>query len=124
MTGSLCPRMARRKAGRALPPRRPSRVAEKPRILAIERDASNGLSARLHLNEHFDVVVARSMARALVLLRDEDFAGVYVDVAQLSAVRWAGVLLQADEILDAIADGAAVVDPDLNIIWSNPERSE
>ncbi len=49
------------------------------------------------------------------------FAGVYVDTAQLSAVRWAGVLIQADEILDAIADGVAVVDPDLRIIWSNPE---
>ena len=61
------------------------------------------------------------MARALVLLREQEFAGVYVDTAQLSAVRWAGVLIQADEILDAIADGVAVVDPDLRIIWANPE---
>jgi GAF domain-containing protein len=44
-----------------------------------------------------------------------------VDTAQLSAVRWAGVLVQADEILDAIADGVAVVDPDLRVIWANPE---
>ena len=50
-----------------------------------------------------------------------EFAGVYVDTAQLSAVRWAGMLIQADEILDAIADGVAVVDPDLRIIWANPE---
>ena len=61
------------------------------------------------------------MSRALVLLREQEFAGVYVDTAQLSAVRWAGVLIQADEILDAIADGVAVVDPDLKVIWSNPE---
>src|SRR6516162_738419 len=61
------------------------------------------------------------MTRALVLLREQHFAGVYVDTAQLSAVRWAGVLIQADEILDAIADGVAVVDPDLTIIWANPE---
>ena len=61
------------------------------------------------------------MARALVLLREQEFAGVYVDAAQLSAVRWAGVMIQADEILDAIADGVAVVDPDLRIIWANPE---
>src|SRR6185312_14727722 len=45
----------------------------------------------------------------------------YVDAAQLSALRWAGVLIQADEILDAIADGVAVVDPDLRITWANPE---
>ena len=63
------------------------------------------------------------MARAMVLLREQEFAGVYVDSAQLSAVRWAGVLIQADEILDAIADGVAVVDPDLRIIWTNPEFS-
>ena len=31
------------------------------------------------------------------------------------------MLIQADEILDAIADGVAVVDPDLRIIWANPE---
>ena len=44
-----------------------------------------------------------------------------MDTAKLSAVRWAGVLIQADEILEAIADGVAVVDPDLRIIWANPE---
>ena len=31
------------------------------------------------------------------------------------------MIIQAEEILDAIADGVAVVDPDLRIIWSNPE---
>ncbi len=61
------------------------------------------------------------MGRALALLREQKFAGVYVDIAQLSAVRRAGVLIQADEILEAIADGVAVVDPDLDIIWANPE---
>jgi len=61
------------------------------------------------------------MARAMVLLREQEFAGVYVDAAQLSAVRWAGVLIQAEEILDAIADGVAIVDPDLQVIWANPE---
>jgi two-component system, sensor histidine kinase SagS len=94
-------------------------VADKPRLLVIEREA--GGEARRGLSEHFEVVVARTMARALVLLRQQEFAGVYVDSAQLSAVRWAGVLIQADEILDAIADGVAVVDPDLKIIWANPE---
>ncbi|MGE5755040.1 MAG: response regulator [Planctomycetaceae bacterium] len=96
-------------------------VAEKPRLLVIERDTHPGPSARDHLADHFEVVSARTMARALVLLREQPFAGVYVDSAQLSAVRWAGLLIQADEILDAISDGVAVVDPDLRIIWANPE---
>ena len=96
-------------------------MSEKPRLLVIERDTTTGLSAREHLDRFFEVVPARTMSRALVLLREQEFAAVYVDTAQLSAVRWAGVLIQADEILDAIADGVAVVDPDLKIIWANPE---
>jgi CheY-like chemotaxis protein/GAF domain-containing protein/PAS domain-containing protein len=96
-------------------------VADKPRLLVIERDAHGGPSAGERLADRFDVVVAQTISRALVLLREEEFAGVYVDTSQLSAVRWAGVLIQADEILDAIADGVAVVDPELKIIWANPE---
>jgi two-component system, sensor histidine kinase SagS len=96
-------------------------VGEKPRLLVIERDTPSGRSARDHLAEAYDVVTARTMSRALVLLREQEFSGVYVDTAQLSAVRLAGVLIQADEILDAIADGVAVVDPDLKIVWANPE---
>ena len=103
--------------------RGPSFVAEKPRLLVIERDTPESASARSRLADGFDVVAARTMARALVLLREQQFAGVYVDTAQLASVRWAGVLIQADEILDAIADGVAVVDPDLQIIWANPEFS-
>lgn len=96
-------------------------VAEKPRLLVIERDAHLGLEAREHLADHYEVVPSRTMARAMVLLREQEFAAVYVDTSQLAAVRWAGVLMQADEILDAISDGVAVVDPDLRIIWANPE---
>ncbi len=101
--------------------REPPLVAEKPRLLVIERDTPEAASARRRLADGFEVVSARTMARALVLLREQEFAGVYVDTGQLSAVRWAGVLIQADEILDAIADGVAVVDPDLQVIWANPE---
>ncbi|HWE35379.1 MAG TPA: response regulator [Isosphaeraceae bacterium] len=93
-------------------------MADKPRLLVIEREPR---PARVGLDGPYDVVVARSMARALALLRDQAFDGVYVDSAQLPAVRWAGMLLQADEILDAIADGVAVVDPDLVVLWANPE---
>ncbi len=65
--------------------------------------------------------MVRTVSKALALLRDEKFDGVYVDASQLSAVRWVGMMIQAEEILDAISDGVAVVDPDLRIIWANPE---
>ena len=54
-------------------------------------------------------------------MRDQKFDAVFVDASQLAAVRWVGMLIQAEEILDAISDGVAVVDPDLKIIWANPE---
>jgi GAF domain-containing protein/PAS domain-containing protein len=96
-------------------------VTEKPRLLVIERDSPAASQVRQSLSQTFELVVARTMAKALVLLREQPFAGVYVDAEQLSAVRLAGGRVQADEILEAIADGVAVVDPDLVVIWSNPE---
>jgi len=66
-------------------------------------------------------VTVRTISKALALLRDQKFDAVFVDASQLSAVRWVGMMIQAEEILDAISDGVAVVDPDLRIIWANPE---
>ena len=73
------------------------------------------------LSEWFERVTVRTISKALALLRDQKFDAVFVDASQLSAVRWVGMMIQAEEILDAISDGVAVVDPDLRIIWANPE---
>ncbi|WP_165230323.1 response regulator [Aquisphaera insulae] len=96
-------------------------MADKPRLLVIDRDASPDESTVAALGEAFEVVTTQSISRALGLLRESTFAGVYVDAAQLAAVRWVGMILQAEEILDAISDGVAVVDADLRITWANPE---
>jgi CheY-like chemotaxis protein len=96
-------------------------VAEKPRLLVIDRESAHGKSTLDGLCESFEVVAVRTISKALSLLRDQKFAAVYVDASQLSAIRWVGMMMQAEEILDAISDGVAVVDPDLRIIWANPE---
>ncbi|MDX2036415.1 MAG: response regulator [Isosphaeraceae bacterium] len=96
-------------------------MPEKPRILVIERDPLSDHAAGRRLAEIYEVVAARSMTRAMVMLRDGDFAGVYVDGTLLPTVHWAGVLIQADEILATISDGVAVVDDQQRIIWLNPE---
>jgi CheY-like chemotaxis protein/PAS domain-containing protein len=96
-------------------------VAEKPRLLVIDRDAAPGRTTPEKLGELFDVVTVQSISKALSVLREGQFTGVYVESSQLAAVRWVGMVIQAEEILDAIADGVAVVDPDLRVIWSNPE---
>lgn len=93
----------------------------RPRILAIERDRLPGGPPGLPLDDRYDVVTARTMARALALLKKEPFDGVYVGRDQLDAVRYAGLLIQSDEILEAISDGVAVVDSDLKILWANSE---
>jgi CheY-like chemotaxis protein len=91
--------------------------------LVIDRDNAHGKSTLDCLSASFELVTVRTISKALSLLRDQKFAAVYVDASQLSAVRWVGMMIQAEEILDAISDGVAVVDPDLRIIWSNPEFS-
>jgi DNA-binding response OmpR family regulator/GAF domain-containing protein len=96
-------------------------VAEKPRLLVIDRDVSHGQSTADYLSQWFERVTVRTISKALALLRDQKFDAVFVDAAHLSAVRWVGMMIQAEEILDAISDGVAVVDPDLRIIWANPE---
>jgi two-component system, sensor histidine kinase SagS len=96
-------------------------VAEKPRLLVIDRDSTHGRSTLDCLSESFELVTVRTISKALALLRDQAYAAVYVDASQLSAVRWVGMLIQAEEILDAISDGVSVVDPDLRVIWANPE---
>jgi DNA-binding response OmpR family regulator/GAF domain-containing protein len=98
-----------------------SGVAEKPRVLVIDRDSPHGKSTADCLSEWFERVTVRTVSKALALLRDQKFDAVFVDASQLSAVRWVGMMIQAEEILDAISDGVAVVDPDLRIIWANPE---
>ncbi|MGC8644165.1 MAG: response regulator, partial [Isosphaeraceae bacterium] len=96
-------------------------MSEKPRLLVIDREPATGKANLAALGEAFDVVTVNSISKALALLRDSQFGGVYVDASQLASVRWVGMIIQAEEILDAIADGVAVVDPDLRIIWVNPE---
>jgi CheY-like chemotaxis protein len=89
--------------------------------LLIDRDAPRVRPSCARLFEGFDVVAVRSISQAMSMLREQSFVGVYVDASQIASMRWVGMMIQAEEILDAIADGVAVVDPDLRIIWSNPE---
>ncbi|QDV33850.1 response regulator [Tautonia plasticadhaerens] len=97
-------------------------MSEKPRVLVIDRDSDPAPPARLPLDDSCEVVRARTMARALHLLRDQRFDAVFVSAAQLSSLHWAGMLIQSDEILEAIADGVAVVEPGTQrILWYNPE---
>ena len=99
-------------------------MSEKPRLLLIEREGRSDPLLREGFIDSFELVVAKTMARALVLLRKQDFVGVRVDAQQLGSVRWIGMMIQSDEILDAISDGVAVIDTEQRILWANPELKE
>jgi len=96
-------------------------VDEKPRLLIIDRDGPAPKPALDGLASSFETTTVRTVSKALALLRDQRFDAVYVDAAQLSSIRWLGMMIQAEEILESISDGVAVVDLDLKIIWANPE---
>ena len=51
-------------------------VAEKPRLLVIDRDSSHGKSSVDFLSESFTPVTVRTISKALALLRDQSFDAV------------------------------------------------
>jgi PAS domain-containing protein len=104
-----------RRGRRSLP------VDEKPRLLVIDREGRAGPAPYEGLAEAFDLVYARSMARALGLLREHAFVGVFVDAAQALGRPLGRHAAAGRRDPRAIADGVAVVDPELTITWVNPE---
>jgi CheY-like chemotaxis protein len=97
-------------------------LAQKQKILVLDpREKSSRELIEQLTADGYEVVVAGSVLRGLALLRHGEFAGVFAETRDLELVEQAGVAVQADQILEAIADGVALVDPDLNIIWANAE---
>jgi CheY-like chemotaxis protein len=56
----------------------------------------------------------------VALLRTEHFDGVFLDPANPAVGAVTGSLSQAERILEAIADGMAIVDTELRVLWANP----
>jgi CheY-like chemotaxis protein/putative methionine-R-sulfoxide reductase with GAF domain len=54
------------------------------------------------------------------LLRSEHFDGVFLDPANPAVGTVTGSLPQAERILEAMADGMAIVDTELRVLWANP----
>lgn len=93
----------------------------KPKLLVLAPREPPTLQVVEQLSQQYTVSTAESIARAMALLRHGQFVGVFVETRDLHVAERAGVLLQADQILDSIADGVALVDSDLNVLWANPE---
>jgi CheY-like chemotaxis protein len=67
-----------------------------------------------------DIVRVATVAQGVALLGAEQFDGVFLDSTDPAMREIAGNLPQAERILHAMADGMAVVDSELRVLWSNP----
>jgi CheY-like chemotaxis protein len=94
-------------------------VAEKPRILVLEGTGQAANDLPPGCPSDGSLVRVENLAQGVALLRREQFDAVVADTRDPAL--WARVshLLQAESILEALADGVAVVDRDLHVTWAN-----
>ncbi len=97
-------------------------LPEKPKILVLDpREATSRELIQQLTATGYEVIVVASILRGVALLRHGGFAGIFAETRDLQLVEQVGIAVQADQILEAIADGVALVDPELNILWANAE---
>jgi CheY-like chemotaxis protein len=94
-------------------------VSERPRILVLEgpNHTAGDLLQGSQLN--WDLIRVGDPSQGLALLRSERFDGIYADTHDPALWSQAENLFQAERILAALADGVAVVNPDLRVTWAN-----
>ena len=94
-------------------------MSERPRILVLE--GAGRIAELLHPclvgNE---VVRVDNVVAALGLLREQRFDAFCADPSEPLLREQAGDLTRAGRLLDALADGVAVVDAGLRVFWANP----
>jgi len=101
-----------------------SKLSAKPKILLIG-DSQAGMEQVLAQAVHpHEVVTVQSPMRALALLAREKFAGVFVSSAHLQQALEIGKLLQNEQILEGMPDGAVLLDTENTILWSNGRLCE
>jgi CheY-like chemotaxis protein len=94
-------------------------VPDRPRILVLEGGGHVTDLLQPSLRD-CEVVRVDSVSRALDLLREQPFDAFCADSSDLALREQAGDLARGGRLLDALADGVAVVGPDLRLAWGNP----
>ena len=95
----------------------------KPRILVIGgRQSSDPLLGTSP--ESCDVVVVEDPIRAIDLLAQDEFDGVYVGFDRLGEAVQIGKLLQNEQILQGMPDGVVLLDENNAILWCNARFEE
>jgi two-component system, sensor histidine kinase SagS len=99
-------------------------ASPRPKILYLggAHDARVDLQARLGAG--VELVEPASSLRALALLGQDEFDGVYVDADRFSEASDVGRLLQNDRILQGMPDGVVLLDSEGTILWGNGRLRE
>ncbi len=99
-------------------------MTTRPKILLVCDSRENAEQLLEHASQSHEVIVASNPLRALAHLRREPFGGVYISSEYLQDALQIGRLLQNEQILEGMPDGAVLLDSDNLIIWSNGRLSE
>jgi two-component system, sensor histidine kinase SagS len=98
-------------------------LTDRPRILVLQTPGGAAADMPPYLPLNCDVVPVESVQQALTRLRSEPFDALLALPSDLTIPQSANSLLQAEGILETMADGLAVVDAGSRILWANPAFS-
>ena len=90
----------------------------RPRILVVGHSSDKALPTE-QLRDHCDIVHAPSALGALEGLTRNSYDAVYFTSDHLQQAYELGKLLQNEQILEGMPDGAVLLDSDNDILWSN-----
>jgi CheY-like chemotaxis protein len=94
-------------------------VPDRPRILLLNSPGNQAAQLLERFQPNCDIVRVSTVAQGVALLSAESFDGVFLDPTDPATREIAGNLPQAERVLQAMADGMAVVDAELRILWCN-----
>src|SRR5262245_37155 len=95
-------------------------MLDRPRILLLNTTANRASQMLDRCRPDCDIVHVDNVVQGVALLRSERFDGVMLDPNDPAIRDLSGSMPQAERILQAMADGMAVVDAELKILWANP----
>jgi CheY-like chemotaxis protein len=91
-------------------------VSDQPRILVL---SGPGKPAEGRGYPAGELVRVDSVAAAQALLRSEHFDALYIDAADSALWDRISHLFESDMLLDTLAEGVVLVDPQLRVTWAN-----
>jgi CheY-like chemotaxis protein/GAF domain-containing protein len=94
-------------------------LSERQRILIFEGAGPQPANPLEACRPDLDLVRVDNVSQGLMLLRTQQFDGIYTSTNDPAILQRAANLLEAEYILEALTDGVALVNADLRIIWAN-----